>query len=384
MTHMVTMIPGDGIGPEISEATRRIIDSVDCGIEWEIADAGAAAFERTGELLPRKTQASLRRNRLALKGPLTTPVGGGHKSVNVQLRQMYNLFANIRPITLIPGIKSRYQGEAMNMVIFRENTEDLYAGKEHEIVPGVVETLKIITSKASKRIARMAFEYARLRGRKKVTAVHKANIMKLSDGLFLESVRTVSKKFPDIEFEDLIVDNCCMQIVLHPSRFDVIVLPNLYGDIISDLCAGLVGGLGVCPGGNIGKNMAIFESVHGSAPDIAGQGIANPTALTLSAAMMLRHLKLDDPAFLVRQSIASVIGKGKCVTPDLGGDASTDEFANAVISEIRRRAKRRTVTGGKKSTKKKATKKKASKKATKKASKKKAATKKASKKRARR
>ncbi|MCA8961323.1 MAG: isocitrate dehydrogenase (NAD(+)) [Planctomycetes bacterium] len=346
MTQIVTLIPGDGIGPEIAAATVQVFEALDCGIEFENADAGASAHERTGELIPRKTHASIRRNKIALKGPLTTPVGTGHKSVNVQLRQQYELFANIRPIKLIPGVQSRYVGEHMDMVLFRENTEDLYAGKEHEIVPGVVETLKIITAKASNRIARAAFEYARRRGRKKVTAVHKANIMKLSDGLFLDCARRTAKRFPDIAFEDLIVDNCCMQIVINPSRFDVIVLPNLYGDIISDLCAGLVGGLGVVPGANIGKSVAIFESVHGSAPDIAGRGIANPTALILSGSMMLRHLGLDDAAFLLRNAISTVIEKGECKTPDLGGDASTTEFTSALVREVTRRRRRKSTSVG--------------------------------------
>ena len=336
----ITMIPGDGIGPEISEAMMAVIDAEDAGLRWEVEPAGIDVLEETGKLVPDDVHKSIKRNRIAIKGPLTTPVGGGHRSINVQLRQEYKLFANVRPIKLIPGVRSRYVGEAMDMVLFRENTEDLYAGIEHTIVPGVVETLKIITSKASTRIARMAFEYAESRGRKKVTVVHKANIMKLSDGLFLECARKESLKHPNIEFEAMIVDNCCMQIVLNPSQFDVILLPNLYGDIISDLCAGLVGGLGVTPGANIGHNTAIFESVHGSAPDIAGQGLANPTALILSATMMLRHLGLHESAFRVRQAITNVIQKGQTLTKDLGGDATTKEFEKAIVGEIKRLKKR--------------------------------------------
>ncbi len=323
----------------------QVVETLGLGIEFEVVDAGIDVFEATGELIPAAVHRSIRKNRVAIKGPTTTPVGGGHTSINVELRQHYELFANIRPIQLIPGIPSRYVdlGDRMNMVIFRENTEDLYAGIEHTIVPGVVETIKIITSKASLRIARMAFEYARLRGRKKVTVAHKANIMKLSDGLFLECARKQAKKFPEIEFEELIVDNCCMQIVLRPAHFDVILLPNLYGDIISDLCAGLVGGLGVCPGANIGRKTSIFEAVHGSAPDIAGKDLANPTALVLSAAMMMRHLGLDEPAFRIRRAVAAVISRGEILTRDLGGTASTTEFTRELIAQLRREKKTPTV-----------------------------------------
>jgi len=354
MARTITVIPGDGIGPEICRAMMDVLDSLSLGLRFEVVDAGLECFERTGELVPAAVHKSLRRNRVAIKGPTTTPVGKGHKSVNVALRQEYELFANIRPIQLIPGIRSRYidLGESMNMVIFRENTEDLYAGIEHTIVPGVVETLKIITEKASRRIARLAFEYARLRGRRKVTVGHKANIMKLSDGLFLECARREARRFPEIAFEEVIVDNLCLQIVVRPSHFDVILLPNLYGDIISDLCAGLVGGLGVTPGANIGRNTAIFESVHGTAPDIAGQGKANPTAIILSAAMMLRHLHLDDAAFRLRGAVREVISRGEAVTADLGGRASTGEYAAALIEALRRSAgapaRRRTKARGKK------------------------------------
>ena len=340
MSRKVTVIPGDGIGPEIAEATLRVLDASACGLEWEMVDAGSDTFERTGQLIPDAVHRSIRRNKLALKGPIATPVGTGHASVNVQLRKLYKLYANIRPIKLIPGIRSRYTGENMNMVLFRENTEDLYSGIEHQVAPGVVESLKIITAKASNAISRMAFEYARHRGRKKVTVVHKANIMKLSDGLFLECARNVAKKYPDIEVEDLIVDNCCMQIVLNPSQFDVILLPNLYGDIISDLCAGLVGGLGVTPGGNIGNSTAIFEAVHGSAPDIAGKGIANPTALILSAAMLLRHIQDDVSAHIVRTAVANVIQEGSSLTPDLGGTASTTQYTDRLVEEVKKVAKK--------------------------------------------
>lgn len=336
MVHKITVIPGDGIGPEITEETMRVVDATNVDVEWEVVIAGLEALEETGELMPTAVRQSIRRNKIAIKGPLTTPVGTGHKSLNVQLRQKYELFANIRPISLIPGIQSRYSGEDMNIVIFRESTEGLYTGIEHTVVKGVVESIKIITEKASTRIARMAFRYAERRGRKKVTAVHKANIMKLSDGLFLESCRKVAKAHPSIEYEELIVDNCSMQLVMNPSQFDIILLPNLYGDILSDLCAGLVGGLGVTPGANIGNTFAVFEAVHGSAPDIAGQGVANPTAMILSAAMMLRHLDRDDQAFLIRKAVANLISRGRILTPDLGGSASTSEYGKALVSEIKK------------------------------------------------
>lgn len=338
--YTITLISGDGIGPEITEATTAVVDATECGLLWEPVVAGLPALEQFGELMPKPVHQSLRRNKIALKGPLTTPVGTGHKSLNVQMRQQYQLYANIRPIALIPGIRSRYVGEPMNMVIFRESTEGLYTGIEHQITPGVVETIKIITEKASTRIARKAFQYANHRGRKKVTAVHKANIMKLSDGLFLECCRKIAKKHPNIEYEELIVDNCSMQMVMNPSQFDVILLPNLYGDIMSDLCAGLVGGLGVTPGANIGDNHAVFEAVHGSAPDIAGQGIANPTAMLLSAAMMLRHLNMDDSAFLIRKAVGNVITRGKVLTRDLGGKATTKEYTAALIKEVKSLNKR--------------------------------------------
>lgn len=340
MSRVITMIPGDGIGPEISTVTMQVVDATGVGIEWDIQEAGLAAFEKTGQLMSPRVKQSIRKNRVAIKGPLTTPVGGGHRSLNVQLRQEYELYANIRPIQLIPGIASRYAGEPMNMVIFRESTEDLYAGIEHVVVPGVVESIKIVTEKASTRIAKMAFQYAQRRGRRKVTAVHKANIMKLADGLFLQCCRKVAERHPQIAYEELIVDNCSMQVVMNPSKFDVILLPNLYGDILSDLCAGLVGGLGVTPGANVGDKFAIFEAVHGSAPDIAGQGVANPTALVLSAAMMLRHLDRDDEAFLIRKAVAEVVSRGAVLTGDLGGTATTAEFGNALVAEVERLRKK--------------------------------------------
>ena len=336
MSRQITVIPGDGIGPEIAQAMMEVLDAMKIGLSFEVVNAGLETFEATGELLPEAVHRSIRKNKIAIKGPTTTPIGSGHKSINVQLRQQYELYANIRPIKLIPGIPSRYidLGDRMDMVIFRENTEDLYAGLEHTIVPGVVETLKIITAKASERISQLAFEYARHRGRKKVTVAHKANIMKLSDGLFIASSRKIAKKFPEIEYEELIIDNCCMQIVVRPAHFDIILLSNFYGDIISDLCAGLVGGLGVTPGANIGTKISIFEAVHGSAPDITGLGKANPTALILSAAMMLRHLKLDTEAFRLREAIADVISKGDFLTVDLGGSATTGEFTREVIKRL--------------------------------------------------
>src|SRR2546423_4990123 len=284
MKHRITLIPGDGIGPEVAATVVRIIEASGVEIEWETHYAGAQALEKFGETLPKELLESITRNKVALKGPVTTPIGKGFTSVNVGLRKALDLYANVRPIKALPNVPCRYP--ELDLVIVRENTEDLYAGLEHIVVPGVVESLKIITEKASTRIARYAFEYARVNDRKKVTAVHKANIMKLSDGLFLECFYNVAKDFPEIESDDKIIDNCCMQLVMRPEQFDVLVMENLYGDIVSDLCAGLIGGLGLAPGANIGELGAVFEAVHGSAPDIAGQGIANPTALMLSAVQM--------------------------------------------------------------------------------------------------
>src|SRR6202166_426970 len=288
MTHTITLIPGDGIGPEVTDAVVSILEASGVSIDWERHLAGAAAFERTGKTLPPDLIESIRRNAVALKGPVTTPIGEGFTSVNVGLRKALNLYANLRPVWNLPGVPARFSG--VDLVIVRENTEDLYAGLEHEVVPGVVESLKIITERASTRIAQFAFGYARRHGRKRVTAIHKANIMKLSDGLFLECARHVARASPDIQYDERIVDAACMQLVLNPSQFDVLVMPNLYGDIVSDLCAGLVGGLGVVGAANLGSEIAVFEAVHGSAPDIAGRNLANPTALLLSAVMMLRHM----------------------------------------------------------------------------------------------
>ena len=330
--HTITLIPGDGIGPEIIAATVRIIEATGIDIEWETHILGAQAQEKYGTTLPESTIESIKRNRIALKGPQMTPIGKGFTSVNVGLRKALDLYANVRPIKSLPGLPTNYP--ALDLVIVRENTEDLYAGLEHVVVPGVVESIKIITEKASTRIARYAFEYARANGRKKVTAVHKANIMKLSDGLFLECFYNVAKDYPEVESDDKIIDNCCMQLVMRPEQFDMLVLENLYGDIVSDLCAGLIGGLGLAPGANIGEQGAVFEAVHGSAPDIAGQGIANPTAILMSAILMLRHLEEFDAATRVEKAMLDVYAEGKILTRDLGGTAKTNEFARAVVEKM--------------------------------------------------
>ena len=333
MAHQVTLIPGDGIGPELAEATRRVLDSTGIAFEWEVQDAGEATIATEGTPLPERVLESIRRNRIALKGPITTPVGSGFRSVNVGLRQALNLYANLRPARSMAGVESRY--EDVDLVIVRENTEDLYAGIEHMVGRDAAESIKIITRAASERIARFAFEYAIANGRKKVTAVHKANIMKLSDGLFLEACTAVAAEYAGrVEFEDRIVDNMCMQLVQKPELYDVLVLPNLYGDIVSDLAAGLVGGLGVAPGANIGEDGAVFEPVHGSAPKYAGQNKANPTALILSGALMLRHLGYADAGAAVEEAVRSVIAEGRTVTYDLGGDAGTSQFADAVIDRL--------------------------------------------------
>ena len=332
MAHRVTLIPGDGIGPEVTDAVLRIIKSAAVPIDWEPHDAGIISFKKQKESLPHTLLDSIKQNKVALKGPVTTPIGEGFTSVNVGLRKALELFANLRPVWNLPGVPSRFQG--IDIVIVRENTEDLYAGLEHQVVPGVVESLKIITAVASERIGKFAFDHARTYGRKMVTAVHKANIMKLSDGLFLESVRKISHDYADIKYEERIVDAACMQLVMKPERFDVIVLPNLYGDIVSDLCAGLVGGLGVVPGANLGKDIAVFEAVHGSAPDIAGQNMANPTALLLSAIMMLRHLNEGAAADRIMAALGKVLEAGAVRTRDLGGTASTMEFTDAVCRAI--------------------------------------------------
>ena len=334
-THRITLIPGDGIGPEVTAAVVRIIDAAGVKIDWERHDAGVTAIEKDVKLndpLPATLLESIRRNKVALKGPVTTPIGSGFTSVNVGLRKALDLYTNLRPVRNLPGVESRFAG--VDLVIVRENTEDLYAGLEHQIIPGVVESLKIITEAASTRIGRFAFEYARSHGRRKVTAVHKANIMKLSDGLFLDSVRAVAREFPEISYDEKIVDAACMHLVMAPEKFDVIVLPNLYGDIVSDLCAGLVGGLGVVPGANIGTDAAVFEAVHGSAPDIANKNRANPTALLLSAVMMLRHIGEGDAADRVSAALDGVLADGAVRTRDMGGTASTTEFAEAVARAV--------------------------------------------------
>jgi isocitrate dehydrogenase (NAD+) len=335
MAHLVTLIPGDGIGPEVAEATVRAVDATGVEIEWERVDAGAKALVDQGQLLPDDVFASLEVSRVGLKGPTATPIGGGHQSINVILRKKLGLYVNFRPVRMLPGLKTRFSDlPLLNLAIFRENTEDLYSGLEHEVVPGVVESLKIITRTASTKIARAAFEYARREGRRKVTAIHKANIMKLSDGLFLKCCREVSADYGEIDYNELIVDNACMQLVMRPETFDLLVLPNLYGDIISDLAAGLVGGLGIVPGANLGDGHAIFEAVHGTAPDIAGRGLANPTALMQSAVLMLAHLKEREASHRLQNAITAVYAEGACLTGDVGGAASTTQFTDAVISRL--------------------------------------------------
>jgi isocitrate dehydrogenase (NAD+) len=332
MTHIITLIPGDGIGPEVTEAVVSILGASGVSIDWERHLAGAAAFERTGKTLPPDLIESIRRNTVALKGPVTTPVGEGFTSVNVGLRKALDLYANLRPVWNVPGVPARF--DDVDIVIVRENTEDLYAGLEHEVVPGVVESLKIITERASTRIARFAFAYAVRHGRQTVTAIHKANIMKLGDGLFLNSVRAVAREHPHVKYDEKIVDAACMHLVLNPAQFDVMVMPNLYGDIVSDLCAGLVGGLGVVGAANLGTDIAVFEAVHGTAPDIAGQHVANPTALLLSAVLMLRHLDEDAAADRIMTALCGVLVAGKIRTRDLGGVASTVQFADAICRAI--------------------------------------------------
>jgi isocitrate dehydrogenase (NAD+) len=334
MAHQITLIPGDGIGPEVAEATVRAVAATGASVEWERVDAGARALAEQGQLLPDDVFASLEVTRVGLKGPTTTPIGGGHQSINVVLRKKLGLYVNFRPVVTLPGLMTRFDDLSLDIAIFRENTEDLYAGLEHEVVPGVVESLKIITEKASSRIARAAFEFARREGRRKVTAVHKANIMKLSDGLFLKCCRLTAAQFPEIVYNELIVDNTCMQFVMRPETFDVLVLPNLYGDIVSDLAAGLVGGLGIVPGANLGDHHAIFEAVHGTAPDIAGKGLANPTALMQSAMLMLVHVGERDAAVRLKKAVAAVYSDGKHLTGDVGGRAGTAEFTDAIVRHI--------------------------------------------------
>jgi isocitrate dehydrogenase (NAD+) len=330
--HTITLIPGDGIGPEVSAAVVQIIEAAGLEVHWETHYAGAHALEKFGTTLPTELLESIKRNKVALKGPITTPIGKGFSSVNVGLRKALDLYANLRPVRALPNVDCRYP--ELDLIVVRENTEDLYSGIEHVVVPGVVESIKIITEKASTRVSLFAFEYARREGRKKVTAVHKANIMKLSDGLFLECFYNVSKDYAEIEADDKIVDNACMQLVMRPEQFDIMLLENLYGDIVSDLCAGLIGGLGLVPGANIGEQGAVFEAVHGSAPDIAGQGIANPTALLQSGILMLRYLDERDAAEKIEKAMLKVFADGKVRTRDIGGQAHTAEFAEAIIAEF--------------------------------------------------
>jgi isocitrate dehydrogenase (NAD+) len=332
MSRIITLIPGDGIGPEVTEAVVRIFHVAGLDIEWERYDAGVTAFKRFKQSLPVELLDSIKRNKVALKGPVTTPIAEGMTSVNVGLRKALDLYANLRPVRNLPGVTSRFAG--VDLVIVRENTEDLYSGLEHEVVPGVVESLKIITERASTRIAQFAFRYAVKHGRKRVTAIHKANIMKLGDGMFLESTRKVSRDHTSISYDERIVDAVCMQLVMFPERFDVLVLPNLYGDIVSDLCAGLVGGLGVVPGANLGIDNAVFEAVHGSAPDIANKNLANPTALLLSALMMLDHMGEPDASGRIRAALDRVLTDGTVRTRDLGGTASTTEFTEAICRAL--------------------------------------------------
>lgn len=335
MSHNCTLIPGDGIGPEVAQAAVRAIEATGADIRWKRAELNEAIILEAGKTLPQYVLEALNETRVGLKGPVTTPVAGGFQSVNVALRKALDLFANVRPVRTLPGIKTRFQDVQIDMVIFRENTEDLYSGLEHEVVKDVVTGLKVITRTASERIAQYAFEYARKNGRKQVAAIHKANIMKLADGLFLRCCREVSQQFPHIAYKEVIVDNASMQLVIRPETFDVLLLPNLYGDIISDLAAGLVGGLGIVPGANMGETHAVFEAVHGSAPDIAGQGKANPTALMMSSVMMLRHLGENDAAHKLQSSIEAVYAEGKHLTGDVGGSASTEEFTEAVVKQIK-------------------------------------------------
>ncbi len=328
MRHKVTLISGEGIGPEVAAATRRVLGATGVQIDWEEVEARA----EKGQLLHQAAVESVRRNRVALKGPMGTAIAGGAPSINVALRKTLDLYANLRPVKNLPGVKSRF--DDVDVVLVRENTEDLYSGLEHEVVPGVVESLKIITERASTRIAQFAFQYAKNKGRKKIHAIHKANIMKLSDGLFLKSIRAVAIEYPEIEYKELIVDNACMQMVMNPQQFDVLLLPNLYGDVMSDLAAGLVGGLGVVGSANIGNEAAMFEAVHGTAPDIAGKALANPTALLMSAILMLDHLGEHSAARRIEAALEFVYRDAKHTTRDVGGKAGTDEFTDAVIARL--------------------------------------------------
>ena len=332
MAYRITLIPGDGIGPEVTDATVRILEATGVKFEWERCKAGQEAYEKYGEYLPKELLDSIERTRVALKGPVTTPIGGGFPSINVALRKHFELYANFRPIRNLPHIPTRYPD--VDLIIVRENTEGLYSGIEHEVVPGVVESLKIITEKACLRIARFAFEYARKNQRKKIHTIHKANIMKLSDGLFLRCSRAISKEYPEITYGEHIVDNTCMQLVMNPYQYDMLLLENLYGDIISDLCAAFVGGLGLVPGANLGDSAAVFEAVHGSAPDIAGKNIANPTAVLRSSLLMLRHLGEDEAAWRIRTALEKVYRQREKLTRDVGGKAGTSQFADSVIEAM--------------------------------------------------
>ncbi len=332
MTYRITLIPGDGIGPEVTVAAQRILDALGLDIAWQTHLAGQSALDALGSPLPVETLAAVQNSNATLKGPTATPSGTGFRSVNVELRQKLHLYANYRPARSMPGVPTRY--EDVDLIVVRENTEGLYSGLEHEVVPGVVESLRVVTESASERIARFAFETARRQGRKRVTCVHKANILKLSDGLFLRTCRRVAESFPDIACDDCIIDAAAMKLVLNPHSFDVMVMENLFGDIVSDLTAGLVGGLGLAPSANIGDGIAVFEAVHGSAPDIAGKGIANPTALILSAVLMLRYLGEKNAADRVENAIRSVFTQGSARTGDLGGTATTDEFVVAVLKSM--------------------------------------------------
>ncbi|HZZ42240.1 MAG TPA: isocitrate/isopropylmalate dehydrogenase family protein [Tepidisphaeraceae bacterium] len=333
--HTIVLIPGDGIGPEVTNATKRILDAAGVSVDWVELPAGITALEQGfPDVLPDRTLAAIRAHKVALKGPVTTPVGKGFKSVNVQLRQKLNLYAAVRPVRSLPGIKTRF--ENVDLLIVRENTEGLYSGIEHEVVPGVVTSLKVASRDACTRIARYAFRYATKRQRKKITVFHKANIMKMSDGLFLDCARNIfEEEYPNIQYEEVIIDAACMKLVQDPTRFDLLLMENLYGDVVSDLCAGLVGGLGVVPGSNIGDDAAVFEAVHGSAPDIAGKGLANPLALLMSAEMMLHHLHEDSIAGKIRSAYDSVLSEGAIRTKDLGGSSTTDQFTDAIISKLK-------------------------------------------------
>ena len=333
--HTIVCIPGDGIGPEVTAATRRVLEAAGLSVQWVDALAGATAIEKGFDnVLPDQTLDAIKTHKIAIKGPVTTPVGKGFKSVNVQLRQKLNLYAAVRPVRTMPGIKTRFEG--VDLVIVRENTEGLYSGIENEVVPGVVTSLKVASQAACTRIARYAFRYATRRHRQKITVFHKANIMKLSDGLFLKCARQIfEEEYPNIEYDEIIIDAGCMKMVQDPTKFDVLLMENLYGDLMSDLCAGLVGGLGVVPGSNIGDDAAVFEAVHGSAPDLAGKGVANPLALIMSGVMMLNHIHEEPMGKKIKTAYDTVLAEGTSLTRDLGGTASTAEFADAIIAKLK-------------------------------------------------